>query len=312
MLRSLAILAVTIALTQALLNAPQQERGEQGRAIHDPSKGNVVSSPPAQPPTEFRPMFQAPKWEPKSDPVEQKPNYWKEAFGPAFISNWALVLVGGLAGFLAWRTLKAISKQAELMRQQNEMILSKERGRLHVELDDFSGKQFDDISYIVEASVYIFGPTDVTVDASELWAAIGDPAEPNIRNDDTLPAAMPKVIRANSEPIKILAFIMRNPSIMAGDEGIEDVLSGQKIVYCKGNIIFTNLFDRKYVLRISKRYRIFDPELKLASGKIFGWWENYGDPNDNGEYPLFEIDTSKPQRRGFRWLIRALTKASPN
>jgi len=41
-----------------------------------------------------------------------KPSYWKEAFAPANAPNWALVIVGGIAGFLAWLTVRAIQVQA--------------------------------------------------------------------------------------------------------------------------------------------------------------------------------------------------------
>jgi hypothetical protein len=39
---------------------------------------------------------------------------WKESVAPATWSNWGVVIVGGIAGFLAWRTLGAIKTQAEI------------------------------------------------------------------------------------------------------------------------------------------------------------------------------------------------------
>lgn len=44
----------------------------------------------------------------------QKRGYWHEAFGAAYAANWALVVVGIAAGYLTWKTLRAIKRQAEI------------------------------------------------------------------------------------------------------------------------------------------------------------------------------------------------------
>src|SRR6266851_1433032 len=111
----LSLFAVLLMVTQAPVNTPQQGGEKQDHATHNADKGNPVSQPPTQPTTEFRPIFQAPKWEPRNDPSQQKAGYWKEVFGPANLPSWTLVIVGGIAGFLAWRTLNAIKRQADLM-----------------------------------------------------------------------------------------------------------------------------------------------------------------------------------------------------
>jgi hypothetical protein len=43
---------------------------------------------------------------------------WKEAFWPSTWSNWALAALAGWAGYMALRTLRAISRQADLMKTQ--------------------------------------------------------------------------------------------------------------------------------------------------------------------------------------------------
>jgi hypothetical protein len=209
----------------------------------------------------------------------------KEAFGPASWSNWALFGAAVFAGCVALQTLKKIKTQADLMgsqvdlmRQQNEMILSKERGRINVELENFSPKQHDFLGFLVQASVSNRGPTDVTVNASEFWAVIDDPKKPTEQQLSPQPTGLPRLIGANSTPLSIMAPLMRNDSLQAGDEGISDVLSGEKMVYCRGRIIYTDIFDRKHMVRISKRYRIFQPSMER--GDFFGWWEDYGETAD--------------------------------
>jgi hypothetical protein len=44
--------------------------------------------------------------------ASKRASYWQEAFGPASLPNWALVIVGVVTGFFAWRRLKRIEDQA--------------------------------------------------------------------------------------------------------------------------------------------------------------------------------------------------------
>jgi hypothetical protein len=51
---------------------------------------------------------------------EQKPSryLWRELYAPANIPNWVLAFFAGVAGWLAYKTLRAIKKQAEIMEAQ--------------------------------------------------------------------------------------------------------------------------------------------------------------------------------------------------
>ncbi len=112
MQNALWLLAVAFAITQAPVNAPGQARDEQLNATHDAAKSNPVSasnSPIAEQPGT---IAQTVAGEAREDRPKQQTSYWKEAFGPANLPNWALVIVGGIAGYLAWRTVRAVQLQA--------------------------------------------------------------------------------------------------------------------------------------------------------------------------------------------------------
>jgi hypothetical protein len=64
---------------------------------------------------------------------------WYELIAPANVPNWCLVVVGGLAAGMAYWTLRCIEKQADhlriqtdLMREQMDMMVQKERARLDI------------------------------------------------------------------------------------------------------------------------------------------------------------------------------------
>lgn len=118
MLKCLAIFAMILAFTQAPSNTPRQGGNQQNHAAHDAGKSNAISPPITQSSGQAGVIAEKSDGKPKSEPAQQNSNYWKEAFEPATLPNWALVIVGGIAGCLAWRTLKGIRKQADLMETQ--------------------------------------------------------------------------------------------------------------------------------------------------------------------------------------------------
>ena len=59
---------------------------------------------------------------------------WRELYGPANIPNWFLVLLGAGGIFAAVRTLRSISLQANLMREQLDRMVERERARLSIEV----------------------------------------------------------------------------------------------------------------------------------------------------------------------------------
>jgi hypothetical protein len=240
--------------------------------------------------------------EAKKDAEQKRVNGWN--IGLTFaIAICAFLQVLAIAGQivvylkqtgLMKETLGAIARQGNLMSLQNEMVLSKERGRLYVELEDFTDKEEEFLGFMVRGNISIFGPTDVAIDAADLWAVIDDAKNPSIPPFKLSSIIAPRVIRANSAATPVMTSVMRSEFLEANAEDIEDVFRGKKMIYCRGAIIFTNLFDRKYVFKVSKRYRLIFPGEGLGNDdRMFGRWENYGDPEENGEYPLFEITATQ-------------------
>jgi hypothetical protein len=111
MLKILAIIAV-VAIAQVPTNTPRQRGDKQDHASHDAAKGDSVSPPISPASGQSGAIVQAGQREPEKESSKKQPDYWKETFGPANLPNWALVIVGGLAGFLAWRTVTAVQLQA--------------------------------------------------------------------------------------------------------------------------------------------------------------------------------------------------------
>ena len=112
MLKTLAILAA-LALGFAYPAWPQVPRdgGQQDRPAQKEANGPKLAQPP---PLALQVQLTPAKQE--NDPEEKPSGYqWKELLAPANIPNWVLCFVGGFAGWAAFKTLKAIKRQANTM-----------------------------------------------------------------------------------------------------------------------------------------------------------------------------------------------------
>ncbi len=201
-----------------------------------------------------------------------------------------LLLVGVVGVVLANRTLRAIEIQAKEMSRQNQNQISKERAKLRVELERFSGEPYDPIGFVVNAKVSIFGVTEAIIEKTAFVAQIVK-ADQSKWGADWFPEmpGVPKVIPPGSNPINTHTFLQRPVSVLAGDEGIGDVLSGASIVYCTGEIHYTDVFNGRWVFRFSKRHKF---HFRSDGEILVGYWEDCGQQEENGEYP---VKTTSPE-----------------
>lgn len=211
---------------------------------------------------------------------------WRELYGPANIPNWVLCLIGGIASVAAFSTLTTIKRQADLMKEQSDLMVSKERARLRFELDSFSPESNKaTIGYKVKGTVSIFGSTEAFIEKTVFFAGIQREDEGEVAIIPAPMAEFPNVIRPGSDPLKTWTILWRTKFtsswVPTANEGIDDVLKGESIMFCRGAIHYADVFDGKWVFRFSRRYRVYLlPDRKVAGG----YWEDFGKPEDNGEY----------------------------
>lgn len=233
-----------------------------------------------------------------------------------FIYDWgpwvfamALVIVGTQQAKLLNLTLKRVSRQADLMDRQNTLtreairisgdaaraakesadaanaqiqaMKDKERARIRLELLEFKPETITPIGWMVKANVFVYGTTHASIDATKFLAIMGDQscADPYVWNP---PINIPNVVIPNSDPIEVFTLLHRGPSLLAGDEGIEDVISGKSTVYCVGLIKYTDVFGGQWEFRFSKKFVFWRVTLGIKTDG--GTWENHGPDDANGEY----------------------------
>lgn len=299
-----SLFAVLVIVTQAPVNAPRQGGNQQDHATHDATKGDTTSPPLAHTPVEFRPVFQAPKWEPKYDAAQQKPGYWKEAFGPTYAGNWALVLVGGIAGWLAWRTLNAIKRQTDLMREQSDTARQKERPKLRIELGQVNLDLTDSPDMvIIECKIQNHGGSVAFISGGGYKCWIGRPSESEGPKTASIPLTLPEVLITGGEPYDPVIFLPDDDRVVDwtlwnnNDPRVESVRKGDQSVYLIGSVMYTNVFNETWVLKFRRKYTIFH------YGNDFpdGMWSKYGAETENEEQQTWRI--IEPTKRWWQFWI---------
>ncbi|MBB5338687.1 hypothetical protein [Tunturiibacter gelidoferens] len=244
----MVIFTAATVVAQTPSNAPRQRGSQQNQPTHDAAKGNTASPPPTQTPAEFRPVFQPPKWEPKNDPAQQKPGYWEEAFEPAYAANWGLVFIGGIAGFLAWKTLNSIETQAWLMKKQIDLAIAKDRPRLSVSLtledfippEEWADQEYSELAIGFEISVVNQGLTkafDVSIYGE---VVVTRDNEPPAIQQAVFVEKLSKPI--DNEPIAIgISGGRKFPKVSDGN----DITNGTAFMHLFGYVAYVDIFDNR-------------------------------------------------------------------
>src|ERR1039457_5889196 len=134
MLKSLAIVGLLLG---GFYGAWSQFPRDGSRQDQKPQSGQNTANPSQ--PLPARVDAEVSASEEKKSPDPQPSKYpWHELYGPANIPNWFLVLLGAGAVFAAVKTLRIISLQTNLMREQLDRMVEKERARLKVQGGSFT------------------------------------------------------------------------------------------------------------------------------------------------------------------------------
>jgi hypothetical protein len=220
------------------------------------------------------------------EPQEKSAKYpWRELCAPANIPNWILALVGVGGIGAALRTLKIIKLQADLMKEQSELMVEKERAKLRIDLKPLNPFPSEDETegYMVEGSVAIYGYTEAFIETAEIYASIGEEGVLKPLPEWFFPLHLPSVIVTGSKPIDF-ATLVNTKDGPAWDEQIIPVRTGQEFVFCVAKIVFSDAYGHRWVYRLMKKHSFSWEPQNAAEAEILGKWEDVGLPSERGEY----------------------------
>jgi hypothetical protein len=299
-------LAILTVLAFGLCGAWSQVPGDGG-GQHDKAEDKQETANPPKPVVAVESPASANEQDYASEKSAKYP--WKELLAPANIPNWFLVVVGAVTGWLVYKTLRAIKKQADIMETgakdaresgaeatrialatakaaqksadaanaQIQMMKDKERARISVSVsnEEFEADMFDSITIKIT--------NDGTTSAFDVRAkgdVYGQPSEnmPSMGNFITLD--IPDVVRAASGPIATDVTFTTYVDL----RGFED----SPIPYyfhLGGFIEYKDVFGESHKTTFRFRLQVNGvhpvPDTDRVKIRSFSGWRRYGLPAEN-------------------------------
>lgn len=200
----------------------------------------------------------------QSDTDKKSPPWYKTP-------EWVLVGVGIITAFaIGWQSWES-RKAAKAARDNIGLIVSKERAKLRIEVDDFTEQPAENGKIpetYVSYNVCNRGASKAFIVSAKIGAIVDKFAEPNKKLDAAIPAAhkLPKEIEGGSR-ISLRAMIL--PKELSSDD-FKAVANGTFFVRFFGSIKYTDTFDAE---RETRFYLRWHPIVKLMN---YGIWEKIG------------------------------------
>jgi hypothetical protein len=294
MLKCLAILAVFVATWHVVAQVPRQGGKQQDHSTEYQAPTNDHGQSLAQPSLDLRiTIIHNGEWEEKHNAAQEQSHNWKEAFWPGTWSNWALVFVGGFAGFFAWRTLRKIRRQTDLMNRQTivslataksalaqvTLIKQKERARIMVNI-----LRLEKLYIGIEPGNKIMmqventGSTQAQNVRGEFEATIlVDGFDPlNTRDEEMQDMVLQNVMRPNQPPIETYLFFSI-PDRWSEEIGI---VNPRITITIRGIVEYEDIFGEPHTTPF--KYRFFIPKIlkwlgnDVAETHPFSKWRQDG------------------------------------
>jgi len=220
----------------------------------------------------------------------------------AIFSSFLLFIIVAVGVCFAVKTLNAINDQAAAMKdqltamqaagaqtdrqialaEQNiKIIVSKERARLRIEVDDLMlPKGVNPFSLIsVKYRVRLYGPTAAIIVNTISDAIVSESQEPP--NELLMSGlSIPAIISPSDPPAEGHQLIMPSPDL---EKDILSIKRDKKFVHFWGVIHYQDVFEKHYWLRFRYAWKFTSFVSLGKDGDRIGRWHENGPPEDNSE-----------------------------
>jgi hypothetical protein len=304
MLRSLL---VSIVLLCGPTNLARPQVPRDGGQQHKYPKSDKNKTKPADPvPLISIQIQESPAKE--SDQSKSKPYQWRELYVPANVPNWILAAIAGWAGFMALRTLKAIRRQTDLMKEQSDTARQKERPKLRIELGQVNLNLTDSPDMvIIECTIQNHGGSVAFVSGGGYRCWIGTPSESEGPKTNSIPVTLPEVLKPGDKPYDPVMFLPDENGIVDwtlwndSDPRVESVRKGDQSIYLTGSVMYANVFNETWALKFRRKYTIFH----YGDDFPHGVWSKYGAETENEEQQVWRV--IPPTKKWWKFWIKATT-----
>jgi len=281
MLKSLAVLALFVVLAGRVSCQPYKARSNKDQP---PAKQQPTA--PIGPNSDDHYCYS----QQASGDSDDKPFEWHTAVKR---SEWWLVVLGfGTLIVVGWQTktlgksVVAAQRAADAASAQIEMVKSKERARLRIELRELVlQKTAETTGYSVDYEIVLDGNTQAYILEDACFAGIWPTHGKSKERMWWRAMEIPRVITPATTPVSSFTLVHADglpPQIETDESLFQLVREGKRQIYCEGTIRYRNTYGDVWRLNFQRIWRYYPmPEGYDLSG---GRWEWCGNPKANGEY----------------------------
>ena len=269
--------AVAALLTAIALSAqPDKDSGKKEASTADKNPSVILAAP------QHQNNAQADAAKPSPDPPA--------SHTPLHDPNWVLVIVGSITclviGWQGWETRKAAQgakENAEATAAQLEIMKSKERAQLRVEIDPLNlvyDQKAD--GYPIQLRVVLDGATRAIILNESIAAYLADSPPAKVMSWE--PLGIPGTFTPDLSPMPRVIFIQADSDFCENEtdhQRVNLVRERKLDVYVTGKIRYRDLFGDEWELGIDRVWHQWGG-WDGGDGKITGVWSEAG--NGKGDY----------------------------
>ena len=283
MRKRLAILAIAVCGAVCVSGQPNNAADDKQQpanqvqstvaATVSPERQNIDKTDKAKADTD------PPKW---YTPLE-KPDWW--LVGIAFVT-------GCFICWQSWETRKSADAallNAQAANVQIQMMKDKERARLRIELQELDLTRMPRMGNLsIQYKVILSGSTQAAILSSACRAGVV------LRDEFPGPGELfpkmiiPSVITPTMGEVESMAMVLLsddlNLAFKFSDELIQSIKDSERRVFCEGYVRYKDVFGECWVFNFKQIWAYCAEPLPADPVWQGGYWENYGDETENGEF----------------------------
>jgi hypothetical protein len=159
--------------------------------------------------------------------------------------EWVIVYITAVYAFISWLTLRAMKRQADIMKRQADVVVNKERARLMVRISA-ADTDLEDVFWTTRIRIKNLGPTRAFKVVCNVW--IEEHSEARLMY-------MPKISRLN------IPSVIQNEEQSVAEHSPEvrfvpEILDGSQTLYFMGNLSYEDVFGEKRGTIFGYRWKV--------------------------------------------------------
>jgi hypothetical protein len=176
---------------------------------------------------------------------------------------------------------EAAKLNADAGKAMLELIISKERARIRVEMKELDLSSIGIGASAVQFKVHLYGASEARITDSGGEAYIAASTEPGPRDSYMLSIGLTEVMTPLSPVVEKSAFFM--PVSHLDTAAVDSIRKRKTFVHFRGFIKYKDIFDKERETRFQYLWNVTEWAILGKPGEFYSYWSKCGTGSDNVE-----------------------------